>query len=388
MPVTVSGDAPTRVSGSFEGRTMRAAVFRRVGRPIEIEEVEVAEPGPGEVLVKIAASGICHSDYHVVLGEWSAPVPLILGHEGAGVVEAVGEGVEGLQAGDRVVLSWCPSCRRCAFCVSGRPQLCSMAAATTYQSVMFDGTTRLRQGDDPVHAFTAVGSFGEYAVVPDSGAVRISSKVPLDRAALVGCAVATGVGAVVNTARVPAGASVAVLGCGGVGMAILQGAALVSAWPVIAVDVAEGKLELARSLGATHAVNASAQDVVQAVSEVTAGAGVDFAFEAIGLAATIEQAAAMLAPAGTAVLVGQAPEGVKVTLDPLLISDREHRIIGCNYGSCRPAIDFPRILALCMSGSIDLEAMITRRMRLDEVGDAFEAMRRGESVRSLIVHDS
>lgn len=367
---------------------MRAAVFRQVGRPIEVEEVEVAEPGPGEVLVKIAASGICHSDYHVVLGEWSAPVPLILGHEGAGVVEAVGEGVGSLQAGDHVVLSWCPSCRRCEFCVSGRPQLCSTAAATTYQSVMFDGTTRLRQGDDPVHAFTAVGSFGEYAVVPESGAVRISSKVPLDRAALVGCAVATGVGAVVNTARVPAGASVAVLGCGGVGMAILQGAALVSAWPVIAVDVAEGKLELARSLGATHAVNASGGDVVRAVSELTGGVGVDFAFEAIGLAATIEQAAAMLAPGGTAVLVGQAPEGVTVTIDPLLISDREHRIIGCNYGSCRPAIDFPRILTLFMSGSIDLDAMITRRMRLEEVGDAFEVMRRGESVRSLIVHDS
>jgi S-(hydroxymethyl)glutathione dehydrogenase/alcohol dehydrogenase len=162
----------------------------------------------------------------------------------------------------------------------------------------------------------------------------------------------------------------------------------VSASPVIAVDVTERKLELARSLGATHAVNASPQDVVQAVSEITAGVGVDFAFEAIGLAATIEQAAAMLAPGGTAVLVGQAPEGVRVTLDPLLISDREHRIIGCNYGSCRPAIDFPRILSLSMSGSIDLEAMITRRMRLEEVGDAFEAMGRGDVVRSLIVHDN
>jgi S-(hydroxymethyl)glutathione dehydrogenase / alcohol dehydrogenase len=386
--MTVSGDADTRVAGSFEGRTMRAAVFRQVGRPIEIEEVEVAEPARGEVLVRIAASGICHSDYHVVLGEWSAPVPLILGHEGAGVVEAVGEGVESLQAGDHVVLSWCPSCRHCEFCVSGRPQLCSVAAATTYESVMFDGTTRLRQGDDPVHAFTAVGSFGEYAVVPESGAVRISPRVPLDQAALVGCAVATGVGAVVNTARVPPGASVAVLGCGGVGMAILQGAALVSASPVIAVDVTERKLELARSLGATHSVNASTQDVVQAVSEITAGVGLDFAFEAIGLAATIEKAAAMLAPGGTAVLVGQAPEGVTVTLDPLLISDREHRIIGCNYGSCRPAIDFPRILSLSMSGSIDLEAMITRRMRLEDLGDAFEAMGRGDVVRSLIVHDN
>jgi S-(hydroxymethyl)glutathione dehydrogenase/alcohol dehydrogenase len=251
---------------------------------------------------------------------------------------------------------------------------------------MFDGTTRLRQGNVPVHAYIAVGSFGEYAVVPETGAVKISTDVPLDRAALVGCAVATGFGAVVNTARVPVGASVAVVGCGGVGMSIVQGASLSSASPLIAIDVADEKLELARSLGATHVVNSAAEDAVQAVSRLTHGRGVDFAFEAIGLAATIEQVAAMLAPGGTAVLVGMAPEGVKVALDPLLITDREHRIIGCNYGSCRPAIDFPKILDLYMTGALDLDAMISRRLRLDEVGEGFEAMRRGESVRSLIVH--
>ncbi len=374
------------IAGRFEGRTMRAAVFRQVDHPLEVEEVEVAEPNPGEVLVKVAASGVCHSDYHVVLGEWGAPVPLILGHEGAGVVETVGEGVERVGVGDQVVLSWCPSCGRCEYCLSGRPQLCELAAATTYNSVLFDGTTRLRQGDSPVHAYGALGSFGEYAVVPEAGAVKISPQVPLDLAALVGCAVATGFGAAVNTARVPVGASIAVLGCGGVGMSILQGASVCSAGRIIAVDVAEDKLKLALRLGASDVVDGAREDALEAVLRLTEGRGVDFAFEAIGLAATIEQAAAMLAPGGTAVLVGQAPDSVRVSLDPLLISDREHRIIGCNYGSCRPAIDFPRILDLYTNGTIDLDALITRRLRLDEVNEAFAAMGRGESVRSLIVH--
>ena len=365
---------------------MQAAVFREVGRPLEVEEIEVAEPNHGEVLVRLFASGVCHSDYHVVVGEWEAPVPVILGHEGAGVVEAVGAGVERLAVGDHVVLVWGSGCGRCEYCASGRPQLCSVARATTYESLMLDGTTRLRQADVPVRPYLAVGSFGELAVVPEAGAVKIASEIPLDRAALVGCAVATGFGAVVNTARVPVGASVAVLGCGGVGMSIIQGAAVSGAWPVIAIDVSEEKLRLARSLGASHSVNGGAGDAVGAVLGLTEGRGVDFAFEAIGLAATIEQAVAMLAPAGTAVLVGMAPDGVTVALDPLLISDREHRIVGCNYGSCRPAIDFPKLLDLYMRGVLDLDAMITRRLRLNQVGDGFEAMRRGESVRSLIVH--
>jgi S-(hydroxymethyl)glutathione dehydrogenase/alcohol dehydrogenase len=365
---------------------MRAAVFREVAHPLEVEEIEVAEPAAGEVLVRVAASGVCHSDYHVVLGEWASPVPVILGHEGAGVVEAVGPGVERVGVGDHVVMAWGPACGRCEYCISGRPQLCQVATTTTYESVMFDGTTRLRQGGVGIHPYLAVGSFGELAVVPETGAIPIRRDVPLDRAALTGCALATGFGAVVNTARVPVGASVAVVGCGGVGMSIIQGASVSSASPLIAIDVAGEKLELARSLGATETVDAADEDAVEAVRRLTGGRGVDFAFEAIGLAATIEQAAAMLAPRGTAVLVGMAPDGVRVALDPLLIADREHRIIGCNYGSCRPAVDFPRLLDLYMNGVIDLDAMITRRLRLEDVGEGFEAMRRGESVRSLVVH--
>jgi S-(hydroxymethyl)glutathione dehydrogenase/alcohol dehydrogenase len=378
--------SPHDATLQFAGRTMTAAVFRAPGEPLAIEEVEVAEPGPGELLVRLHASGVCHSDAHVVLGEWSAPSPLVLGHEGAGVVEAVGEGVTSAAPGDHVVLSWCPSCRRCEWCLSGRPQLCDVAAATAYASVMADGTTRLRQGDSPVFAYLSTGTFGQYSVVPESGAVVIDSSIPLDRAAIVGCAVATGFGAVVNTARVPVGATVAVVGCGGVGLSIVQGARAASAGPIIAVDLREDKLALARRVGATHTVNGADADAVAAVRELTGGRGVDYAFEAIGAPPAIEQAADMLASAGTLVIVGQTPEGARVRLDPFRISDRELRIIGSNYGSCRPAIDFPRILELDRQGIIDLEALITDRIELAAVNDAFSAMREGAGARSVIIH--
>lgn len=370
--------------GRFEGRTMRAAVFRRPGEPLQIEELEVAEPAAGEVLVRLAASGVCHSDYHVYVGEWSAPTPLVLGHEGAGTVEAIGDGVDELAPGDKVVLSWCPNCRRCEWCVSGRPQLCSVAEKTTYRSVMLDGTTRLRRGDEPVYAYTALGTFGEYAVVPESGAIRVADDVPLERAALVGCAVATGFGSVVNTAHVPVGASVSIVGCGGVGLSVLQGAVVSSAAPIVVVDVRDEKLETALALGATHVVNAGREDPVAAVMSITNGRGVDYAFEAIGLSATIEQAVAMLASAGTAVVVGQAPEGVTVSLDPFRISDRELRVIGSNYGSCRPATDFPRLLDLCARGVIKLDPLVTRHLALAEINEALEAMSGGEGFRSVI----
>jgi S-(hydroxymethyl)glutathione dehydrogenase/alcohol dehydrogenase len=251
---------------------------------------------------------------------------------------------------------------------------------------MYDGTTRLRQGDTPVHAYLSTGTFGQYAVVPESGAVVIDGAIPLDRAAIVGCAVATGFGAVVNTARVPVGATVAVVGCGGVGLSIVQGARAASATPIIAVDLRADKLELARRLGATHTVDGSETDALAAVRDLTGGRGVDFAFEAIGAPAAIEQAAALLASAGTLVIVGQTPEGAEVRLDPFRISDRELRVIGSNYGSCRPAVDFPRILELDRQGIVDLEALITDRIDLEGVNDAFAAMREGAGARSVIIH--
>jgi S-(hydroxymethyl)glutathione dehydrogenase/alcohol dehydrogenase len=374
-----------RAAGRFEGRTMRAAVFRQAGAPPEIEELEIAEPGEHEVLVALGASGVCHSDAHVVDGEWSAPTPLVLGHEGAGVVAALGERVERLSVGDHVILSWCPGCGRCEWCISGRPQLCEVAARTAYESIMPDRTTRLRQGDQPVYAYLGTGTLAEYAVVPQTAAIPIPSQVPLDQAALVGCAVATGVGAVMNTARVPVGASVGIIGLGGVGAAAVQGAKAAGAATIVAVDVRADKLALAGSLGATHCVDASREDPVVAVRTLSGGRGLDFVFEAIGLPQTIEQGARLLAPAGTLVLVGMTPTGAVVRLDPLRIADRELRVIGCNYGSCRPSLDFPRILQLSERGLLDLERLITRRLPLSRTAEAFAAMARGEGLRSVIV---
>jgi S-(hydroxymethyl)glutathione dehydrogenase/alcohol dehydrogenase len=374
-------------AASFEGRTTRAAVMRQTGRPLAIEELEIAEPGPGEVLVRLGASGVCHSDLHVLKGEWAEiGRPIVLGHEGAGTVEAIGEGVERVARGDRVILSWLPSCGRCRQCLTGHPQLCLAAPETVHQNVMPDGSSRLRSDDERVFSMLTVGSLGEHTVVPESGAIPIGDSVPFDLAAVVGCAVTTGFGAAVNTARISAGASAAVIGCGGVGLSVLQGCRAQSAHPLIAVDTHPAKLAVAAELGATDVVDASRTDPVEAVLEISGG-GVDFAFEAIGLQATIEQAMAMLGAGGATVLVGMPPDGVRAEFDPTLMAGLEQRILGCCYGSCNPPVDFPRILSLYGRGSLDLDSMVTRRMPLEEVNEAFAAMDRGEGVRTVVVYE-
>jgi S-(hydroxymethyl)glutathione dehydrogenase / alcohol dehydrogenase len=371
----------------FEGRMIRAAVLREIGRPLEIEELEIAEPGVGEVMVRLAASGTCHSDLHIINGEWAETRrPIVLGHEGAGEVVAVGAGVDRVGVGDHVALSWLPSCGHCRQCFAGRPQLCQEALETVHENLMPDGTSRLRSGDEAVSSMLTVGSLGECTVVPENGAIRIDKSVPLDLAAVVGCAVATGVGAVVNTARIEAGQSVAVVGCGGVGISVVQGATAMSAEPLIAIDTNAEKLALAKRLGATHTVDASSVDAVEAVREITGG-GVDFAFEAIGMRATIEQTIAMLGPAGSAVLVGMPPDGTTAQIDPMTITSFEQRILGCIYGSCNPPVDFPRILGLHHRGRLDLDSVVSRRIPLEQVNDAFTAMAAGEGVRTVVVYD-
>ncbi|OIH82879.1 dehydrogenase [Arthrobacter sp. UCD-GKA] len=362
---------------------IQAAVFHGADIPLKIEELTLADPKAGEVLVKLTASGVCHSDYHVVLGEWGAQTPLVLGHEGAGIVVETGPGVTGLKPGDHVALSWTPSCRRCRYCVAGRPQLCTNAVQNAYRNVLPDGTTRLSRGEEPVYSYLSVGSFAEYAVVPESGAIRIGTDVPPAIAALVGCAVTTGVGAAVNTVPVTPGSSVAVMGAGGVGLSTIMGAALQSPEMIIAVDIADDKLELARRAGATHTINATRTDVVEAVKEISGG-GVDFSYEAIGRALTIEQAYASLAPGGTAVVVGQVPTGVKISIDPMAMSGRELTLTGSNYGSSRPSIDFNRILDLHRNGSLDLDLLIGQRLRLDQINDAFVALGSGSPARTVI----
>ncbi|MFF8605641.1 Zn-dependent alcohol dehydrogenase [Streptomyces sp. NPDC015346] len=368
----------------FQGRTMRAAVMYEVSQPLVVEEVEMAEPGPGEVMVKLANSSVCHSDLHALDGAWPPPVPIVLGHEGAGTIEAVGPGVTRHRVGDPVVLSWTPGCERCRFCLVGRPNLCEKLAETVHAGVMYDGTTRMRKDGRPIYTYMGTGSFGEFTVVPETGAVAVPSGVPTDVAAVVGCAVTTGFGAATKTVRIAPGDTVVVIGLGGVGLSVLFGCAAQSAGKVIAVDVHDDKLAMAKRAGATHVINARETDPVAAIWELSGGRGADFAFEAIGLKATIEQALGMLGTRGTAVLVGMAPEGVRFEADPTLIAMMELRIVGSNYGSANPPIDFPRILGLAQADQLDLASLITSRVPLDDINDAFDAMKRGEGIRTVI----
>lgn len=354
---------------------MKAALFRSTEEPLSLEGVELAEPGASEVRVKVRAAGVCHSDYRVLTGDWSAEPPVVLGHEGAGVVESVGSHVTSLVPGDNVVLSWTPSCGVCRFCVSGRPQLCQVAAATAYRNVLPDGGTRIRSGaGEAVHSYLSVGSFAEYAVVPAHGAIKINGDVDPGVAALVGCAVTTGVGAAINTHPSKPGDSVLVLGAGGVGLSVVMGAALQSPGQLIVVDIAEEKLALARELGATHTINAKNRGVVEAVLDLTGGHGVEVAYEAIGHAASVEQAYESLAPGGTAVVVGQAASGERISIDPMRMSGRELTLTGSNYGSARPSIDFQRILDMHARGLLPLHRLIDERVGLADLNEAFSAM--------------
>jgi S-(hydroxymethyl)glutathione dehydrogenase/alcohol dehydrogenase len=361
---------------------MKAAVLFEAGSPLVIEELEIDEPKAGEVLVRIGATGVCHSDWHFINGEWQCPKPVVLGHEASGVVAAVGPGVTAVQPGDHAILSFRPNCGRCFFCTSGRPVLCN-GWPPAWEG-MHDGTKRLHLRGQDVVTMGRVGSFAEYAVVPAEQVVPIRKDVPLEIAAVVGCAVATGVGAVINAAKVEPGSSVVVIGCGGVGLNVILGARLVSAGRIIAVDLLDNKLEYARSFGATHTINASQEDAVKAVRALTGGLGADYAFEAIGRAATIEQAFDCVRPGGVAVVVGMMPHGAKASFNGYLMAFQEKTIKGTLYGSIRPTIDLPRLLELYMAGKLPLDRLITRRYRLEEINEGFDRLARGEVARGVV----
>jgi S-(hydroxymethyl)glutathione dehydrogenase/alcohol dehydrogenase len=362
--------------------TIKAAIFRGPGQPLTIEKVEIDDPREREVVVRTVASGVCHSDLHFVDGLYMWPTPAILGHEAAGVVEKVGSQVTYLTPGDHVIACLSVFCGYCEECMSGHPNLCSNKSAT--QRTQND-KPRLSQGGKPVNQFADLSGYAEKMLVHENALLKIGDDMPLDRAALIGCGVMTGVGAAINTAKVAPGSTVAVFGAGGVGLAVIQGARVAGARMIIAVDKFKNKLELAKKLGATHAVDASAGDPVGEIRALSGG-GVDYSFEAIGLKLAAEQAYDCLGPGGVATIVGMVPLGQKVEVDGFSLLF-EKRIQGCFMGSNRFRIDMPRIIDLYRQGRIDLDDMITRRGKLEDVNEAFRAMKAGEVARTVLMFE-
>ncbi len=363
---------------------MRAAVLYRENEPFQVEEVELARPGPGEVRVRLHASGVCHSDWNTATGVTPSPLPAVLGHEGAGVVEELGEGVTGLAEGDHVVLSWLPACERCFYCRQGRPNLCSVAMPFLLAGTLIDGAVRLSRNGQPIHHYSFLSTFAESTVVPAASCVRIRPDVPLEIAALVGCAVMTGIGAVLNRARVTPGSTVVVFGAGGVGLSVVQGARLSGAAAIVAVDPLPVKRALAIELGATHAIDPLAEDPVAVAQELTNGRGADFAFEAAGRAALVAQAFDALRPGGTLVCIGIPSADAEVSLPGTRLVREEKIVTGSLYGSCRPHLDMPMVLDLYAQGRLDLDRLISRTYTLDEINTAFEDMKAGEVARGVI----
>jgi len=356
--------------------------MRAVGQPLVVEDIQLGSPGPREVVVRTAATGVCHSDLHVLDGALPNPVPIVLGHEPAGVVEAVGSAVGHVAPGDHVIGCLSAFCGTCEFCVAGRPNLCEGEATMR----RLGEPPRLAKDGEPIAQFVHLSAFAERMLVHENALVRIRRDVPLDRVALIGCGVTTGLGAVFNTARVRAGSTAVVIGCGGIGLSVIQGCRIAGAGRVIAVDTAAWKLELAARLGATDVVDAGVGNPVPAVVEMTAG-GVDYAFEAIGTPATVRQAVRMARKGGTIVMIGVVPAGVNVELPGADIVLREKTILGCMMGSNRFRVDMPRYVELYRSGRLRLDEMISARLPLERVNDAFEAMRHGTAARSVIVFE-
>jgi S-(hydroxymethyl)glutathione dehydrogenase / alcohol dehydrogenase len=362
---------------------MRAALLREIPGKLEIDEVEVGSPGPHEVLLRTVAAGLCHSDLHFMEGKYPYPTPALLGHESAGVVEAVGDQVSYVQPGDHVITCLSVYCGNCEPCLTGHLSLCLGKDATRRSP---GEPPRLTHGGAEVFPLLDMGSFAERMLVHEHGLVKIRDDMPLDRAALIGCGVTTGVGAVFNTAKVEPGSTVAVIGCGGVGLNCIQGAAIAGAGRVIAVDMLESKLELARQFGATHTVDASQGDPVGQVRDLADGIGVHYSFEAIGMKQTSEQAFGMLRAGGTCTVIGMIPVGQSVEIPGYeLLSEK--RLMGSNMGSNRFRVDMPRYIDLYLQGRLKLDELVSRRIGLDEVNDGFDAMKAGEVARSVIMFD-
>jgi S-(hydroxymethyl)glutathione dehydrogenase/alcohol dehydrogenase len=357
---------------------MKAALCLEQDQPLSVEEVTPLDPGPGDVIVRVTASGVCHSDLSVINGTLPAG-RVVLGHEGTGVIEKVGSDVTGLAVGDRVIGSFIPACGVCWYCLHDQSNLCEH----TYD-VMFVPRVRRADGEELV-AMTGLGTFAELMTVQQMSVVKVESDLPDEQLALIGCGVTTGVGAALNTAQVEPGSIVAVIGCGGVGQAVVQGARIAGAARIIAIDPVALKRESAVANGATHVVDPSEVDPVEAVKALSGGRGADYAFEVIGTAATVRQAVDSTRPGGTAVMVGVPKLGTDVSIPAMTVLE-EKKIFGCVYGGASVRRDFPRLISLVEHGKLDVGAMVTRTMHLHEVNDAIAAMQNGEVIRSVLLN--
>ncbi len=362
---------------------MKAAVCFEPNKRLEVVEVEQEGPRAGEARVKVMAAGVCHSDWHIMNGDWQVPLPMVLGHEAAGVVEDVGPGVSNVKPGDHIVFSFRAHCGRCLYCSIGRSVLCD--GHTSPRWMLLDGTHRMKHRGQGLNQMARIGTFAESVVCPAEMLVPIRQEMPWPQAALIGCCVPTGWGAVTRCARVEPGASVLVIGCGGVGLNIVQGARLAGAGTIIACDLLDTKLEFARQFGATHTINAAGEKVVDRVRGLTGGRGADYAFDGIGSEATTLQILDAIRPGGTAVIVGMAPMGARAPITPYWMALQEKTLKGTIYGSVRPNLDFPTLVDLYLEGRLALDPLISRTYRLDQINEGFAAMHGGQVARGVVV---
>lgn len=365
-------------------RNAKAVLCRELNQPVVVETIEVESPRRNEVMIQLAACGVCHSDLSATNGTIAFPPPLVLGHEGGGVVVEVGEGVTELAVGDHVVSSFVSMCGRCRYCVTGRPELCDQAAKALY--TLPDGTVRTRDGaGQSLNVFSACGVMAEYATLHVDNVVKILPDMPLDRAALVSCGVMTGVGAVFNTAQVAPGSSVVVFGAGGVGLNVIQGCAIAGATTIVAVDTQDHKLEMALSFGATYVLNATKEEnIVKSLKKLTGG-GPDYAFECIGLGKVVADAYRSLRKGGTAVVIGVARGEDTTSLRTASLTFEEKTLTGSYFGSARPREDFPKLIAMYQAGRLKLDELITRTYTIDEAPQAFEDLAAGRNARGMIL---
>jgi len=365
---------------------MKAAVLTGINKPLELLDLEQEGPKAGEVRVKVKSTGVCMSDWHMINGDWPTKLPIVLGHEAAGIVAEVGPGVTRVRKDDHVIFSFKASCGHCAPCTKGRPVLCS-GHNDTAGVVMLDGTTRLKLNGEAVNQMARIGTFSEYVICSVENVVPIRRDMPWAQAALVGCSVATGFGAVARHAKVHAGADVLVIGAGGVGLNIIQAARISGARMIIAADLLDNKLGYAREFGATHTVNAKTDNVVKTVRALTKGAGVDFAFDAIGSETTAVQIVDAVGAGGHAVMVGIPAATTKAPVSPFQMVFMEKMLTGSFYGSVQPAVDFPVLCDLYMEKKVALDGLISRTYRLDEINEGFNQLRAGGVARGVVMFD-